>query len=208
MDDAKIETFDAPVVFVVADLARLQIDSVKTLARRRILAVADEREQVNLTRAAAIGDALGQARLTAFHAFTEATLAHGRALRARLAEVGAVWNPVPTRNQDELDAKDEGYNTALAAIDVQAGWPVFGGWPQGGMALPEQEADLPPSDIGREIEHEGRTYRLMPADALGLFGALVMAMDGETARVRLASGDVLELTHQQVSHIGRQLGAG
>jgi len=55
------------------------------------------------------------------------------------------------------------------------------------------------------VELRGTAYALAPSDALSLFGALAMAVDGETARITLASGDVLELTHQDVSDIGRQL---
>jgi hypothetical protein len=51
----------------------------------------------------------------------------------------------------------------------------------------------------------GRRLQLRPEDALQLVGALAMAVDGETASITLASGDVLELTHQDVSDIGRQL---
>jgi hypothetical protein len=62
-----------------------------------------------------------------------------------------------------------------------------------------------PTAVGRQITLRGRSYGLSADDALTLFGALAMAVDGETCQVKLASGDVLELTHQDVSDIGRQL---
>lgn len=59
--------------------------------------------------------------------------------------------------------------------------------------------------LTRNLSLNGKVYSLVPMDALALFGALAQAVDGETARITLASGDVLELTHQDVSDIGRQL---
>jgi hypothetical protein len=66
---------------------------------------------------------------------------------------------------------------------------------------------LPDRALGGSIPVRlgGKSYGLAPVDALSLVGALAMAVDGETARITLASGDVLELTHQDVSDIGRQL---
>ena len=58
---------------------------------------------------------------------------------------------------------------------------------------------------GRVVRVRGQAYTLAEGDALALVGALAQAVDGETARITLASGDVLELTHQEVSDLGRQL---
>ena len=63
----------------------------------------------------------------------------------------------------------------------------------------------PAAGLLAAVTLHGKTYVLAPSDALSLVGALAMAVDGETARITLASGDVLELTHQDVSDIGRQL---
>lgn len=57
----------------------------------------------------------------------------------------------------------------------------------------------------RAIVVRNAAYVIWPDDALSLVGALAMAVDGQTSRITLASGDVLELTHQDVSDIGRQL---
>lgn len=65
--------------------------------------------------------------------------------------------------------------------------------------------EAPTRSAGRSVSIGGKAYSVVPADALALFGALAMALDGETARITLASGDVLELTHQEVSDLGRQL---
>jgi hypothetical protein len=59
--------------------------------------------------------------------------------------------------------------------------------------------------LARTLSLNGNTYPIVAEDSLTLFGALAMAVDGETARITLASGDVLVLTHQDVSDIGRQL---
>lgn len=63
----------------------------------------------------------------------------------------------------------------------------------------------PPPEPVRQVTHGGQQYDLTAVDALTLFGALAMAVDGETARITLASGDVLDLTHEEVSDLGRQL---
>ena len=57
----------------------------------------------------------------------------------------------------------------------------------------------------RTVTIGGKVYELRESDALTLVGALALAVDGVTASVTLASGDVLELTHRDVSDIGRQL---
>lgn len=57
----------------------------------------------------------------------------------------------------------------------------------------------------RQVSVRGRTYDVTAADGPALMGALAMAVDGETASITLASGDVLTLTHQEVSDLGRQL---
>lgn len=51
----------------------------------------------------------------------------------------------------------------------------------------------------------GRAVQLQAVDAIALVGALAQAVDGETAEVRLASGETLTLTHEDVSELGRQL---
>lgn len=72
-------------------------------------------------------------------------------------------------------------------------------------AIVQPAAAAPSAVPGSTIVVRGQTYSIGATDALSLFGALAMAVDGETARITLASGDVLELTHQDVSDIGRQL---
>lgn len=61
------------------------------------------------------------------------------------------------------------------------------------------------NSLVRTVTFRARQLELRPEDALALFGALALAVDGQTARVTLASGETLELTHQDVSDIGRQL---
>ncbi len=75
----------------------------------------------------------------------------------------------------------------------------------GGQPRPAEPA--PPVAAGaiRTVTLKGKTYQLVADDAPALFGALAMAVDGGTARITLASGDVLDLTHQEVSDLGRQL---
>ena len=62
-----------------------------------------------------------------------------------------------------------------------------------------------PVEGTRQIRVRGVTHSVAPNDALALFGALAMAVDGETAEVRLASGETLTLSHEDVSELGRQL---
>lgn len=57
----------------------------------------------------------------------------------------------------------------------------------------------------RKVDIGGRKYDLEAEDALALFGALALAVDGETASITLASGEKLEMTHREVSDLGRQL---
>lgn len=104
--------------FHIADLARMRADEAKLLCRRRILAVASESDQLNHTpEEAAI-----------FKPWVASMRAHHASLRASLALVGAYWNPLPVNDQAGHDAKDEGYNAALALIDIQNSWPEFPGW--------------------------------------------------------------------------------
>ena len=94
-------------------------------------------------------------------------------------------------------AIDPGYTLRLA--DITAPPPPV-------AAIDAPPPPPPPTDPGvRTVLLNGRQLQLRQEDALQLFGALAMAVDGETARITLASGDVLELTHQDVSDIGRQL---
>lgn len=75
----------------------------------------------------------------------------------------------------------------------------------------QRNAPLPaavePRAPGRTIplSYRGRIIAFADADALALFGALAVAVDGQTSRITLASGEMLELTHQEVSDLGRQL---
>lgn len=57
----------------------------------------------------------------------------------------------------------------------------------------------------RTVTLRGVEIVLRQADALALFGALAIAVDGQTSRIKLASGALLELTHEEVSDLGRQL---
>lgn len=75
----------------------------------------------------------------------------------------------------------------------------------GEQALPSEPAPQAAAGAIRTVTLKGKTYQLVADDAPALFGALAMAVDGGTARITLASGDVLDLTHQEVSDLGRQL---
>lgn len=57
----------------------------------------------------------------------------------------------------------------------------------------------------RTVTLQGKPYHLDVSDLFGLFGALAQAVDGKTSEIRLASGDLLTLTHEDVSELGRQL---
>ena len=74
-----------------------------------------------------------------------------------------------------------------------------------GPAPSAAAAPAPPASFGRPVIVRGRSYLLAPEDALTLFGALAMAVDGQTAEIKLASGAILTLSHEDISSLGPQL---
>lgn len=102
----------------VADLAGMRADEAKTLCARRIEAVATITDQLNHT----------PEQSAVFKPWCAAMRAHYQGLKAELREIGAFWNPIETPDQDAFDAKDIGYNEAVARVDVASGWPAFPGW--------------------------------------------------------------------------------
>lgn len=101
----------------VANLAAFKIDEAKTICRRKIETVASTTDQLNHTPEEA----------AVFKPWCAAVRENYQRLKSELAAVGATWNPVETPDQEAYDAKDIGYNEALAAIDIHAGWPEWGG---------------------------------------------------------------------------------
>lgn len=71
--------------------------------------------------------------------------------------------------------------------------------------LAQQAAPIARSASQRTVTVRGQQVRVGESDALALFGALAICLDGETAHVVLASGDTLDLTHEDIPVLGRQL---
>jgi len=144
-----------PFTATIADLAALRAADAKTLCRRKIEAIATTTDQLNHTPEEA----------AAFKPWCAAMRKRYHALKTELTAVGDFWNPIETPDQESYDAKDIGYNEAVAAIDITAGWPEwkgFGPSPPAPEAPDVEEAsddDIPPGlerwlDMSKPIEEE------------------------------------------------------
>lgn len=78
-------------------------------------------------------------------------------------------------------------------------------WVEPGTTREERQARVKAAPANRTVTLGGKTYPIAPQDAVVLVGALALAVDGQTSEVKLASGDTLTLTHEDVSELGRQL---
>lgn len=120
MADGQNESPAPEIHITIADLASYRAQDAKTICARRIEAVAKITDQLNHTpEEAAI-----------FKPWCAAMRLRYASLRDAIKAVGDYWNPIQPHDQASLDAKDVGYNSALAAIDIHAGWPAFPGWSQ------------------------------------------------------------------------------
>lgn len=118
MADGQNESPAREIHITIADLASYRAQDAKTICARQIEAVAKITDQLNHTpQEAAI-----------FRPWCAAMRSHHASLRDAIKAVGDYWNPIQPLDQASLDAKDIGYNEALAAIDIHAGWPEFPGW--------------------------------------------------------------------------------
>lgn len=147
------ESGEANFTARIANLAAMKADEAKTICRRKIEAVASTTDQLNHTAEEA----------SVFKPWCAAVRENYQRLKGELAAVGATWNPVETPDQETYDAKDIGYNEALAAIDIHAGWPEWTGYlldqavASDADLAPEQQvfshpsAGVDPIDVARAI---------------------------------------------------------
>jgi hypothetical protein len=132
------------------------------------------------------------------------------AVRAFLESGGEIGEPLIVLENDLPYIQDvhdaDLINTALDLLRLKVGTapsdppaPVEAGEAATTPINEEEE------DIVREIDIRGVTYKVSTKDALTLLGAFIVNLARDPARIDFVSGESVEVTIDDIEHIGRQL---